>query len=173
MLPNVPEWWEVMLGLMRLNAVPVPATVLLSAKDIQYRLSATDIKAIVATAEEAHKIETALNNTSSSPLLFSAGERGGWLDYRELREAATPFPGERALSTEPALMYFTSGTTGQPKMVLHSQASYPLAHILTGRYWLDLRPGDIHWNLSNRMGKGSVVKPFRAMAYGRHNLFLS
>jgi len=149
MLPNVPEWWEVMLGLMRLNAVPVPATVLLSPKDIQYRLSATDIKAVVATAEDAPKIETALNNFSASPLLFSAGERAGWLDYHKLRNAATPFPGERALSTRPGLMYFTSGTTGQPKMVLHSQASYPLAHILTGKYWLDLRPGDIHWNLSD------------------------
>ena len=149
MLPNVPEWWEVMLGLMRLNAVPVPATVLLSAKDIQYRLSATDIKAVVATAEDAPKIETALNNASVSPLLISAGERTGWLDYKKLREAAAPFQGERVLSTAPALMYFTSGTTGQPKMVLHSQASYPLAHMLTGRYWLDLRPGDIHWNLSD------------------------
>ena len=149
MLPNIPEWWEVMLGLMRLNAVPIPSTTLLTEKDIQYRLSATDIKAIITTEEDAPKVEAAVNNASVSPLLLSAGERKGWIDYKKLRDAADPFEGERALADEPALIYFTSGTTGNPKQVLHSQASYPLAHMLTGRYWLDLRPGDIHWNLSD------------------------
>src|SRR4030065_2765177 len=71
MLPNIPEWWEVMLGLMRLNAVPIPATTLLTAKDIGYRLSATDIKAVIATKEDAQKIEAALSSSSASPLLFS------------------------------------------------------------------------------------------------------
>jgi len=149
MLPNIPEWWEVMLGLMRLNAVSIPATTLLTAKDIGYRLSAADIKAVVSTEEDAHKIEEALSSSSASPLLFSTKEKKGWFDYKKLRDAAEPFGGERAKTSEPALIYFTSGTTGRPKMVLHSHASYPLAHMLTGRYWLDLRPGDIHWNLSD------------------------
>lgn len=149
MLPNLPEWWEVMLGLMRLNAVSIPATSLLTAKDIGYRLSATDIKAVISTEEDAQKIEEAVSNYSASPLLFSTEERTGWLNYKKLRDEAELFEGERARSSEPALIYFTSGTTGNPKMVLHSNASYPLAHMLTGRYWLDLRPGDVHWNLSD------------------------
>jgi acyl-coenzyme A synthetase/AMP-(fatty) acid ligase len=148
-LPNIPEWWEVMLALMRLNAVPIPATTLHTSKDIKYRLSATDVKAIIATDEGAEKVEGAVGACGHSPLRIVIGERGGWRDYLRERQTGEATAGERVSSDDPALIYFTSGTTGQPKMVLHTQASYPLAHVLTGRYWLDLRPGDIHWNLSD------------------------
>ncbi len=149
MLPNIPEWWEVMLGLMRLNAIPIPATTLLTSKDISYRLSATDIKAIIATDEDALKVEDAVNSSSTNPALIIIGERQGWHDYIKERNRADAVEGERASSNEPALIYFTSGTTGPPKMVLHTQASYPFAHLITGKYWLDLKPGDVHWNLSD------------------------
>lgn len=149
MLPNIPEWWEIMLALMRLNAVPIPATTQLSAKDIAYRLSATDIKAIIATEEDAGRVEEALHNAPKSPVLLCAGERKDWLNYSALCDASDFFEGERASSEDPALIYFTSGTTGPPKMVLHTNASYPLAHLITGKYWLDLKPGDVHWNLSD------------------------
>jgi len=178
MLPNIPEWWEVMLALMRLNAIPIPATTLLTSRDIEYRLGVTDIKAVIATDEDAVKVEDAVNSSSTNPLLIIvdrnnnppsspftkgvqravtvkggeggfSGERKGWHDYLKERDMSDSFEGERAFSDDPALIYFTSGTTGPPKMVLHTQGSYPFAHQITGRYWLDLRPGDIHWNLSD------------------------
>ncbi|HBR21753.1 MAG TPA: acyl-CoA synthetase, partial [Nitrospiraceae bacterium] len=168
MLPGIPEWWEIMLALMRINAIPIPATTLLTSKDIEYRLAAADIKAIIAAEEDAQKVETAVNNTSVNPILILVGEsnppipplvkggkgglygeRQGWHNYTEERNSSDTFEGERAFSSEPALIYFTSGTTGPPKMVLHTQASYPFAHIITGKYWLDLKPVDIHWNLSD------------------------
>src|SRR4030067_1728666 len=149
MLPNIPEWWEVMLGLMRLNAVPIPATTLLTAKDISYRLSAADIKAIIATDEEAQKIEEAVKGHSNIPILIMIGGKQDWHNYIKEREKADAYTGERALSDEPSIIYFTSGTTGPPRMVLHTQASYPFAHIITGKSWVDLRPGEIHWNISD------------------------
>jgi acyl-coenzyme A synthetase/AMP-(fatty) acid ligase len=153
MLPNVPEWWEVTLALMRLNAVPIPATTLLSSKDIAYRLSATDIKFVITTNEDAPKVESAISGIvdRSFTLVSCDGDpcRQGWNDYIKEREKADVFEGQRTVSDEPGLIYFTSGTTGQPKMVLHTQVSYPLAHMVTGKYWLDLGPDDLHWNLSD------------------------
>jgi acyl-coenzyme A synthetase/AMP-(fatty) acid ligase len=154
MLPNIPEWWELMLAVMRVGAIPVPSTTFLAEKDIEYRLAAADIKAVIATDEDAHKVEDAIDaslssETAPSTLLAIIGERQGWHDYRRERDKACAFEGERTLSNEPAIIYFTSGTTGPPKIVLHTQASYPFAHLITGRFWLDLRPGDLHWNLSD------------------------
>ncbi|HXX53983.1 MAG TPA: acyl--CoA ligase [Thermodesulfovibrionales bacterium] len=148
-LSNVPEWWEIMLALMRLNAVPIPATTLLVSKDIEYRLSATEAKAVIASEEDAPKVEDAVNRMSASPVLILLSERQGWHNYIRERDCADMVVGERASAGEPAIIYFTSGTTGPPKMVVHTQASYPFAHQLTGKYWLDLEPGDIHWNLSD------------------------
>src|SRR6266851_1341934 len=76
--------------------------------------------------------------------------RPGWVAYdAAMATARETFTPALTRSTDPAIIYFTSGTTGGPKMVLHTQASYPLAHLVTGKYWLDLQPGDLHWNLSD------------------------
>ena len=74
MLPGIPEWWEIMLALMRINAIAIPATTLLTSKDIEHRLASADIKAIIASDEDALKVETAVNNSSANPILILVGE---------------------------------------------------------------------------------------------------
>jgi len=82
--------------------------------------------------------------------LLVGGERAGWQDFdRGVRETGAGFRGERTRSDEPGIIYFTSATTGDPKMVVHTHASYGLGHRLTGELWLDLGPDDVHWNLSD------------------------
>jgi acetyl-CoA synthetase/medium-chain acyl-CoA synthetase len=145
MLPRVPQWWIAMLGLIRMGAVPVPTTLLLTPREVDYRLGSARISAVIANPDAAAKVDG-----FSGTRLLVGGERPGWIDFDQgLRQASASFPGERTLSDDPGILYFTSATTGDPKMVLHTQASYGLGHLLTGQLWLDLRPDDVHWNLSD------------------------
>lgn len=145
LLPRLPQWWIAMLGLTRLGAVPVPATPMLTARDVGYRLEAAGVRAVVTSADNASKAE----GFDGTRWLIGGG-LPGWTDFEaELARANTNFTTEPTAADDPALLYFTSATTGEPKMVLHSQASYGLAHRVTGELWLDLRPGDVHWNLSD------------------------
>lgn len=148
LLPNLPQWWITILALMRLNSVSIPGTTLLTTKDIEYRLKAADIKAVVSDGENASKIEEAINRVGKEVILINTDNQQGWKSFDSLLNGE-PYIGERANSNDPAFIFFTSGTTGLPKMVLHTQVSYPLAHVITGKFWLDLKPGDIHWNLSD------------------------
>jgi len=82
-------------------------------------------------------------------LIVVGGDREGWVPYAPALERASGSETTAdTRSADPCLVYFTSGTVGYPKMVLHTHASYPIGHIITGRFWLDLRPSDLHWNLS-------------------------
>ncbi len=147
-LPSVVEWWISVLAFMRIGAVIIPATTLLTSHDLEYRFSVADIKAVITDNENAPKVEEAVNKTGKDMLLICVNERQGWENFYELLKADA-FVGERFAPDDPCFIFFTSGTTGLPKMVLHTQVSYPLAHVITGKFWLNLKPGSIHWNLSD------------------------
>jgi len=157
MLPRVPQWWVGMLGLIRLGAVPVPATLLLTAREVAYRLKMAGIHGVITNGEGIPKIGDfdgirigVADTSSGSPRARPAAWPEGWLDFDSgLAQAKTRFGPERTRSDEPGILYFTSATTGDAKMVLHTQASYGLGHRLTGELWLDLKPGELHWNISD------------------------
>jgi len=151
-LPRIPQWWIAMLGLVRLGAVPVPGTLLLTARDLLYRIGAAKISAVITDVDGAAKLPD-----FSGIRMVAGGEHHGWLDFDAgLRKSNAEFESELTRSDDPGIIYFTSATTGHPKMVLHTHASYGLAHKLTGQYWLDLGPEDVHWNISD-LGWGKAA----------------
>ncbi len=155
MLHRIPEWWESVLGLMKLGAIPIPCTTLLTPKDIQFRAEVAEVQGIITDGDGAAKFDTVRNECPTikytivvEPNADVAG-REGWISYSQIVEKASPtFNGPKTNSDDPCLVYFTSGTVGYPKMVLHTHASYPIGHTITGKYWLDLHEDDLHWNLS-------------------------
>jgi len=152
MLPRVPQWWIAMLGLIRLGAVPVPGTLLLTPRDVAYRLETARIHAVITNAEGIAKVD------GFDGIRLAVGDApSGWIDFDvQLRAADTKFQAEPTRSDDPGIIYFTSATAGDPKMVLHTQASYALGHRLTGGLWLDCKPGEVHWNISD-LGWGKAA----------------
>ncbi|GAC1624770.1 MAG: acyl--CoA ligase [Ktedonobacteraceae bacterium] len=151
MLPRIPEWWETVLGLMKLGAVPIPCTTLLTSKDIQFRAEVAEVQGFITDAEGATKFDAVRNEcpTIRFTVLVDAAERENWKNFQHIAQQASPeYTGPKTNSDDPCLVYFTSGTVGYPKMVLHTQASYPIGHTITAKYWLDLHEDDLHWNLS-------------------------
>jgi acetyl-CoA synthetase/medium-chain acyl-CoA synthetase len=151
MLPRVYQWWEIMLGCLRARTVSVPGTTLLTTKDIQYRLGISEASVVITDEENQWKIDQVLAECPSVKHRIVVGRAGGaWQEYERLVERARfdlAHPGNA--SGDPMMIYFTSGTTGYPKMVLHTHASYPIGHVITGKYWLDDTPDDLHWTISD------------------------
>ena len=143
-------WWELLSACLRMGAVASPTTAQLSARDIAYRVMAAQARCIVTDSANAAKVEAVRAQCPSlAALVLVDGAREGWIDYATARDgAATDFATADTAADEAALCYFTSGTTGHPKMCMHAH-SYGLAHRTTGRLWLDLGPADLHWNLSD------------------------
>jgi acetyl-CoA synthetase len=141
MLGNVAPLWETMLAAMKLGAVVIPSTLLLTSKDLAERVARARIETIIVPASETAKF-TSVNLAVRR--ICTGDPPAGWMSFDELRDASTTFmPDAVTRADDPMLLYFTSGTTSCPKMVLHSHRSYPVGHLAT-MYWIGARPGDIH-----------------------------
>jgi acetyl-CoA synthetase len=146
MLGNIAPLWEITLACMKLGAVVVPCSTLLTAGDIVDRIRRADVRHIVSTREFASRFASVVDTCQYVSI---GGQMPGWQDYDMAFESASVFtPDRETLATDLFQLYFTSGTTSQPKLVLHNHASYPMGHLST-MYWLGLKPGDIHCNLSS------------------------
>jgi len=157
LLTRVPEWWIFAIACIKLGAVFCPCPTMLTGKDLKYRINAAKIKMIITDLENSPKVDEIANDCPSLASRFVIdAELPGWISYPVELDYPAPvsrylvaLPGmEKTKSTDPMVIYFTSGTTGEPKMVLHNQA-LPLGHITTGKFWLDLRDNDLHFTLAD------------------------
>jgi acetyl-CoA synthetase len=146
MLGNELALWEVMLAAIKLGAVLIPATALLTSDDLRDRLERGAVRHVVAASAQAEKFEGLAGDYTR----ISIGEPvAGWQRFEDAASAALAFtPDGPTRATDPLLLYFTSGTTSRPKLVLHTQQSYPVGHLST-MYWIGLQPGDVHLNISS------------------------
>ncbi|MDR1742534.1 MAG: AMP-binding protein [Dysgonamonadaceae bacterium] len=155
------EFWYSIVALHKIGAVVIPATHLLTDKDFIYRNNAASVKAIVATEEKTliRHIDLSMQHSPTVQHRILVGENvpEGWVDFHKKVEHAAPFekPAHVNDNDDIMLLYFTSGTTGQPKMVIHN-FTYPLAHIITAKYWHNLHEGSRHLTVADT-GWGKAV----------------
>ncbi|KAF0248038.1 MAG: acetyl-CoA synthetase, partial [bacterium] len=131
LMSRIPAWWELVLGMIKLGVVFMPATTQLTSKDIVYRVEVSQACAVITDQENALKFDAIRENLPQVKNFLLVGEKQeNWHCYSDLIEkASTNFnPQEKTYNTDPLLLYFTSGTTGYPKMVLHTHSSYPIGH---------------------------------------------
>ncbi|MEV3923305.1 AMP-binding protein [Actinomadura coerulea] len=146
MLGNQVELWETVLAAMKLGAIMIPCTPLLGTADLQDRLTRGKARHVVTASSETGKFD----GVEGEYTRIAVGEPvEGWLRYAGAYEEGESFtPYGLTMSRDTLLLYFTSGTTAKPKLVEHTHASYPAGHLST-MYWIGLRPGDVHLNISS------------------------
>jgi acetyl-CoA synthetase len=146
MMGNQVELWETLLGCIKLGVVVIPATTLLTPADLDDRITRGGVRHVVTSSVDASKFA----DVPGAYTRIAVGEAvPGWTAYDESLRAATEFtPPESAGGDDTLLLYFTSGTTAQPKLVEHTHLSYPVGHLST-MYWIGLQPGDVHLNISS------------------------
>ena len=146
------QYWVTAVACHRMGVVIIPASVQLATKDIVYRVNAAQIKAIIATddAWSQKQVEDSVPQCPSlQHILLARGGKEGWLDYdKGIEEAPSEFTMPDIVNTDVLVCYFTSGTTGMPKLVVHDQ-TYPLGHIVTAKFWQRVEDGGLHLTVSD------------------------
>lgn len=154
------QFWFSVLALHKLGAVAIPATHLLTVKDVCYRFEAASVKAIVCTSDDgiSRHVDEAAKKCGVTTLFIAHGNKPardkgetpeGWLSFdKQLEAASEEFQKVEMKVSDPMLLYFTSGTTGQPKMVIHD-ATYSLGHLFTAKHWQNIDPEGLHFTLSD------------------------
>jgi acetyl-CoA synthetase len=149
LLGNVVPLWETMLASVKLGVVVIPATTLLTPDELQDRLDRGRAKIVVATQDQVAKFATLRGGDLTRVVVGASSAHEGWLPFEQASEFPAAFvPDGPTHADDPMLLYFTSGTTAKPKLVPHSQRSYPVGGLST-MYWLGLQPGDVHLNISS------------------------
>ncbi len=145
-LNNVVPLWETMLAAIKLGAVLIPATTLLAKEDLVDRLERGQVRHIIASSDTVSKFDGLADGCTR---ICIDGEPAGWRNFEQAYQCSDQFTADgETLATDTLLLYFTSGTTSKPKLVEHTHQSYPIGHLST-MYWLGLKQGDIHLNISS------------------------
>jgi len=171
------EYWITAIALCKIGAIIIPATMQLTSKDIEYRANAAKIKAVICYSDCDNFIVTQVEQAmpecpTIKTRILTPGKRDGWLPFIDMSSDADAGCSDiftrttdksRTSSTDPMLIYFTSGTTGMPKMVLHD-FSHPLGHIVTAKYWQQVRENKLHNSMSDsgwaKFGWGKIYGQF-------------
>jgi acetyl-CoA synthetase len=149
LLGNVVPLWEIMLAAIKLGVVVIPASTLLTPDELRDRLDRGRVKAVVASQDQVAKFAGIGVDTMLRIVVGASSAYEGWRSYEETAGLPETFSPDGATDpNDPMLLYFTSGTTAKPKLVRHSQRSYPVGALST-MYWLGLQPGDVHLNISS------------------------
>ncbi|ELP66432.1 AMP-binding protein [Streptomyces turgidiscabies] len=146
MLGNQTELWETALAAMKIGAVVIPATPLLGPADLRDRVDRGRVSHVLVRAEDTGKFDEVPGRYTR---IAVGGAPEGWQRYEDAYDAPAEFtPDGPTHADDPLMLYFTSGTTARPKLVEHTHASYPIGHLAT-MYWIGLKPGDVHLNISS------------------------
>jgi len=170
-LQSIPEWYIALIGMFKMGVVPMPGTVLLTSKDIEYRINRAEACMVITDMDHADIVEGIKAKCPTlKHMMLVDGKRPNWYNYdEEIKEVSGELNRkevEKTLSTDPMLIYFTSGTTGHPKMVLHTH-SYPLGHEVTAKFAQALTDKDLHWTVSETgWAKAAWGKLFGQMIAG-------
>jgi len=170
-LQSIPEWYIGLIGMFKIGVIPMPGTVLLTAKDVEYRINRAEANMVITDLDHADIVESVKAKCPTlKHMMLIDGKRAGWFNYdEEMSEAKRDLSQKevgKTKSADPMLIYFTSGTTGHPKMVLHTH-SYPLGHEVTARFAQALTGKDLHWTVSETgWAKAAWGKLFGQMIVG-------